>query len=183
MQRLQRPANQLRTVLQSDFLATLANLKQRILLHNEQAIRDANNPALSADKRKRRIKGNVRSTAFHIYQRFLQDNKEAVAKAKYCLKTFHSSLATLSQNCVRTIQRHVDILLQTGILKAKDRNSRGLDLVLDIGLLAFKEVIKPIKQSSAPAAIVEPVAPTGDARADFFRQQAALQFGFTAWGG
>ncbi|PSR53890.1 hypothetical protein AHMF7605_10360 [Adhaeribacter arboris] len=115
------------TIFKINFERTLKNIKELV---------DQLPPQIRNGQVRRAIKGNVNSTAFHIYRLFMAGLKKT-SRVVRAFRTTNTSLAKVSNNHVRTIQRHIQKLIDLGIIQAKVRVGNGLQLMLNEALLAF----------------------------------------------
>lgn len=156
-----------KTIFKIDFEKTLKNVKAYI---------DQLPPQVRDGQMRRAIKGNVTSTAFHIYRLFMGYHKKGT-RFTALFKTTNPSLAKVSNNCERTIQRHIQKLIDLKILVSKARAVRGIQLALNIDILAFesKEVNLVLKASApeAPAAPAPGIALNVASAIENLRQKLA----------
>lgn len=117
-----------KTIYRIDFEGTLAKLNAAV---------DQIPPHMHNGRLRKPIKGNVTATAMHIYRIFMKQCKKS-SRISTAFKTFNPSLAKVSKNCERTVQRHINKLMDLKILLGKVRLTRGIQLVLNRALLVFK---------------------------------------------
>jgi len=104
---------------------------------------------------KEAIKGNVYSTAKEIYRLLLKEGKKSSRPKVMALRTKNPSLGKLCRNSARTIQRHIEKLVEHGILLAKARLNNGIQLLLNPDFVQYKELPGkdyPVVELPAPTA-------------------------------
>ncbi|QNF34338.1 hypothetical protein HUW51_17010 [Adhaeribacter swui] len=124
------------TVFKVNFEKTLRNIKEMI---------DKLPPQVRNGQVRRAIKGNVNATAFQIYRLFMAGLKKTNRVVR-AFRTTNISLAKVTNNHVRTIQRHIQKLIDLEIIQGKVRVGNGLQLMLNEALVAFdayEETPKP----------------------------------------
>lgn len=86
------------------------------------------------------IKQSVYSTLTEIYRLYLLNHKKGEKRASTALSTKINSLCRVLHASERTVRRHINKLIGLGLIQAKNRLTKGIQLVLNASILAFDEV-------------------------------------------
>ena len=131
-----------------NFEKTFKNLKAEVekLVVVEPAKTEGGKPTV-----KRLIKGNVYSTLKDVYRLHMMERRKSGKPGTIALRTKNPSLAKVTQNSPRTIQRHIEKLIKHGLIQAKARLGHGIQLLLNAAIVVYDEVLVTF----APQKVVE----------------------------
>lgn len=116
-----------------DLSKTFANLKAEV---DKLRIIEPPKEEGAKPKVKEAIKGNVYNTAKEIYRLLIKETKRSKRKVM-ALRTKNPSLGKLCRSSARTIQRHIEKLVEYGILQAKARLNNGIQLLLNPDIVGY----------------------------------------------